>query len=218
MAVERVVDFLGWDKFIYIGHSLGGHIGFYFGAIFNDRLIKLVVLDAVLVGLSADFCIQNLVRAYSSLKDIEERVEFGKPPEYPYKGAIQRLMEGRPDLISEKAAKTLAKRSLVKYGNGFRFSMDQRLKAYHRGILSHEQNLELFDRIKCPVLHILMTETIQMNPEVREFKPVKALLEKNLGESYRYYVVEGYHSVHMDYPERVRGLIMNFLANTKCQL
>ncbi|CAH0698564.1 unnamed protein product [Spodoptera exigua] len=45
-AMELVVAHLGWDKFIFIGHSMGCEQGLFYNAIYPDRITKMILLDA----------------------------------------------------------------------------------------------------------------------------------------------------------------------------
>lgn len=46
LDVARTVAHLGWDRFCIVGHSMGAHCGFNYGALFPDK-----VGDAIVVGL-----------------------------------------------------------------------------------------------------------------------------------------------------------------------
>ncbi|PZC73192.1 hypothetical protein B5X24_HaOG209924 [Helicoverpa armigera] len=46
MAMELAIAHLGWDHFIFIGHSMGCEQGLFFNAIHPNRITKMVLLDA----------------------------------------------------------------------------------------------------------------------------------------------------------------------------
>uniref|UniRef100_A0A2A4JFX9 AB hydrolase-1 domain-containing protein n=1 Tax=Heliothis virescens TaxID=7102 RepID=A0A2A4JFX9_HELVI len=46
MAMELAIAHLGWDQFIFIGHSMGCEQGLFFNAIHPNRITKMVLLDA----------------------------------------------------------------------------------------------------------------------------------------------------------------------------
>lgn len=45
-AMELVIAHLGWEKFIFMGHSMGCEQGLFFNAIYPNRITKMILLDA----------------------------------------------------------------------------------------------------------------------------------------------------------------------------
>ncbi|CAH1642104.1 unnamed protein product [Spodoptera littoralis] len=45
-AMELAIAHLGWEKFIFMGHSMGCEQGLFYNAIYPDRITKMILLDA----------------------------------------------------------------------------------------------------------------------------------------------------------------------------
>ncbi|XP_075225244.1 serine hydrolase-like protein [Lycorma delicatula] len=209
-TIKRIVDHLKLEKFYYIGHSFGGHLGTFFTGLFNDRVIKLVIIDTLFESpipyeLTSEFISDHMNR----MIQLEEKLLLKTAPVYKYDEALKRTIAGRNHVLSEAGAKTLLQRSLKKIGNGYRFSADQRLKLSIPYILNYDQQKNIINNIKCPFLLISAFDSLEVVTKVKKyhchlFEDVK---------NFKYYIVEGNHSVHIDHPENVAPLISEFLLS-----
>jgi len=48
--LRRVLDHLGWEKAIIMGHSMGGGLGTWYSAMFPEQIEKLICIDLLSFG------------------------------------------------------------------------------------------------------------------------------------------------------------------------
>jgi pimeloyl-ACP methyl ester carboxylesterase len=99
MATDMVAvaDGLGWDRFVLLGHSMGGMVAQYMATAVGDRLVGLVLMDTSPCcpdGLDTDTVLagREVVRV-SGLEPLIELLADGGPLNTP---AHERLCETRP--------------------------------------------------------------------------------------------------------------------------
>lgn len=218
MSLKRVVDHFEWKTFIYMGHSLGGQLGMLYTSLFPQQVIKLIVLDSLMPFRNADLDIaEHIVPWWNKLEKVEAKMMSQSPPSYTEEEALRRLTDGRPIPLTREAAQILLSRGVVKNGDGFAFSADQRLKLKIPLHFSKEEVLSLCSRIQCPflLLRASMTEKAGVKYVFGDFNK---LFQASLGSKYTYKVVEGSHDVHLLHPERLANDVSNFLIKTQSSL
>jgi len=47
MELKRVIDYLNWNKFIILGHSMGAAIGLFFSCLFPQSVEKVITIDMI---------------------------------------------------------------------------------------------------------------------------------------------------------------------------
>lgn len=216
-AIDRVVRHFGWEKFIYMGHSLGGQVGIMYTLTFNEKVLKLVSLDCLVPWTSPSGVPAALAESYKSLYDIEHKMRTRSPPSYTEEEALRRLTEGRPTPLTREAAMFLFSRGVVKNGDGYSFSADQRLKLRFPWKFSKEDLMIMCKRIKCPIFFMRATETenagaFWLNGDFED------LFRERLGNNFEYRLIEGSHDVHLLYPERFAQDLFNFLVKAQSSL
>ncbi len=146
-----VADALEWSSFSVVAHSRGAAVATMLAGAFPERVGRLVLIEGgiPLVDAPAD-APEALARAIG-----ERRALAGRQG---------RLFATRATAIAERAngftpvtteaAEILARRSLVEAEGGFRWHVDQRLKARSERATA-EQIMAFVQRISAPVLMIL---------------------------------------------------------------
>lgn len=216
-SVRRIIDSMKLEKCIFIGHSLGGHIGIFLTSTFPEVIIKLIVIDAIFSAvIPDDMTYQKFGELLNDLFKLERRLKSNTAPDYSYDEAVQRLMTSRPIPITRKGAETLAKRALIKNKVGFRFSADQRFKVSIPNYFSFSQQKNFIDNIKPPVFIILAHDSLELS-QYRDIKKTQTALFKDLKHGV-FKMVDGNHNVHLDYPERIAPLISEFLLSENSHL
>ncbi|XP_034255648.1 serine hydrolase-like protein [Thrips palmi] len=218
MSLNRVVDHFNWKNFMYMGHSFGGQLGFLYAAFYPHRVTKLVVLDSVMPFRNADLDIsEHIVPWWEKLYKIEAKMMSQSPPSYTEEEALRRLTDGRPIPLTREAAQVLLSRGVVRNGDGFSFSADQRLKLKVPMHFSKEEVLMLCSKIQCPLLLLRASVTEKAGAKYI-FGDFEKLFEISLGDKYTYKVVRGTHDVHLLHPERLAEDVCNFFVKTKSSL
>lgn len=219
-AINRVVRQLKWEKFYYVGHSLGGQLGVYYTAMYPSQVAKLVVLDAIMPKpLGGDDFIKHYVQMNQKLINLENKMLDRTPPSYTYEGALERMIANRPSPITREAAEALIKRSLKNGPEGYYFSTDQRLKFHLVVPVSLEQHLYNMSFIQCPFL-LVATEILEkfIHSDFRKGVTRKTLQIFKKNKNFEMVVVDGYHDVHNTDPHVVAPHVSRFLTHQKSAL
>ncbi|GIY66786.1 serine hydrolase-like protein 2 [Caerostris extrusa] len=213
---KRVADFLGWEKFHIMGHSLGGAFALMFSSIFPDLVSKVVLIDiAKPMSTSLDLVLDLKISGISRFMKIEKKL-LNPPPVYEPESAVERLIKGMHNEISEEGARALLKRGSKpsSCGKGIIFTRDLRFKPTEfLSMRSHDANEQFMSHLRCELLVILANHT---GPYYQPDEPeiVTRFLDfyaKNL-EDFTLERVDGNHFVHLNNPEIVAPLINKFLT------
>ena len=147
--VVEVADQMGWSRFSMIGHSRGGAIATLVAGSFPDRVARLVLLEGgVPIVAAAQDAPENLASALTerqALRDRTGRVYASR------EAALRGRAEGFSS-VAHSTAEVLARRSLRRVEGGFRWDLDQRLKARSEFRLTEEHVEAFIARIRSPVL------------------------------------------------------------------
>ncbi|KAF7665071.1 hypothetical protein LDENG_00154540 [Lucifuga dentata] len=208
--VRRVAETLQWKKFSIIGHSMGGHVGAMFSALFPEMVDALILLD------SYGFLPTDLEKISKSMRQgIDDTLQFEKDTEekkqkvYTQEKAAERLLSATPDL-SEQSVQNLLERGVVEVDGGVVFSRDMRVHFRHILRFSLEQCLEMLSMIQACVLLILADKGFGgSSPEQGKFVPM--LLRGYHHRNHTVVTVSGDHHVHLNRPEVVAPFVSDFL-------
>lgn len=194
-----------------MGHSLGGALSFMYAASFPNEVDKLISLDMAgptvrdhkkLAEQTGD-CIDKFLKY--------ETLPASALPCYNYDEMISLVLNAYRGSVDEKSVKILMERGMEKNksGNGYHFARDLRLKVAMIGMFSEEQVLAYAEQIKCQILNIKANPGMCFgDPSI--YPKVIAVHRKN-AKRLQYEEVEGTHHVHLVDPEKVEGLISEFL-------
>lgn len=216
-AVNRIVEYFGWKNFIYMGHSLGGQIGLFYTTAYPEQVTKLVILDCIVPWQEPSDVGDRFANLYKRLYQIELKMRSQSPPSYSEEEALRRLTEGRPTPLTNEAAMFLFSRGVIKNGEGYSFSCDQRLKLKFPWHFSKSDFLSFLMRIHCPVFFLRASETENAGSPVVN-ADFEQLLRQNLGSKFHYKLVEGSHDVHLLYPDRFAQQLFQFLVKMQSSL
>ena len=147
-----LVDQLGWDEFVLLGHSRGAGIASLFSACFSERVSKLVLLDGgPPVSTTAEDSVKQLAKASEAWT---RRANKRKPNYETYEQALEARKKA-VGAISEEAAVLLLERGLVKSEQGFGWRTDPMLTVPSMLMLTPEQSDQFTAQIDAPVCLIL---------------------------------------------------------------
>lgn len=220
-ALKRVILYLEWTDFIFIGHSLGGQLGSYYSALYPFEVTKLIMLDTLSqITVSLDGYIEYYQQYILWLLQLEYKLSNSNPPSYTYEECLRRMLNNRASYITEDAAKALLSRGTVKNNdNTFYFSNDQKLKFSVRTPITTQQHLKLISRIECPVLLVISKVYLHFVENFRtdqyDIETLKLLKKKNNAQIVS---VDGHHDLHNNEPESVAPFINKFLLHFKSSL
>jgi pimeloyl-ACP methyl ester carboxylesterase len=220
-SLHRVISQLEWHRFHYLGHSLGGLIGYYFAASYPDLVEKLIVIDAIFFKMYPAQYLSNLLRAYGEkLLNFEKKDEAGNGPlSYTLDQALRKLADSRGTEMTESGIRALASRGLkcVKDPeNLYRFSRDQRIKFLIYPVLHKEEATKIMSQVKCQLL--IVTGNESQTTAKNSFGEAMLNVVRKSCSYFRHHVVDGDHDVHLNFPERVAPLVAKFLCEPKSSL
>lgn len=147
--LEEIVDSLGWDHFVLMGHSRGAIIATLYAASFAERITGLVLLDGILPEpVKAEDAPKQLARA------IRDKRRYLRKPSKTYK-SFEEALQSRlrsPAGLSRPAAEAIASRGIEKMGQVFRWRSDPRLRGASEFKLTPLHIEGFLAALQCPTL------------------------------------------------------------------
>ncbi len=187
--IAGVLDQLGWDRCVLLGHSRGANIAALFAAAQPDRVRGLIAVDSLVVEPRQSGFVDTL-RAFVD----QTRKQNARPP---------RIFASRDEYIDRRRAqgnapgtsRALADRALEAVPGGARLRSDARLFASSAVKLTRADVEEVLRAIACPVLNIWGTEgLLATRPRTAEM----AALGEALVAQYEVAHIAGDHHLHLD--------------------
>jgi len=132
----HAADFMGWQRFSLLGHSLGAIISAMLAAAIPQRINKLALIDGLIaLTIPAEHAPGAMSAALTALASPKIRQSRAHPDR---KSAITARMRGVVG-VNLEAAELLAQRGLAESADGFRWNNDPRLKLPSHIYLTPEQ-------------------------------------------------------------------------------
>lgn len=195
----EALDQLGWDRCLFLGHSLGAGIAAVMAALVPERVRALAAIEGMgPLTAPADQALSALRRAIKQLSRYPDR----QLPTYSNRETAVTARHQAGDL-SYQAARILSVRNLVERGDRVGWRTDPRLTLKSPVYLMEEQVLAILEGVKTPTLLIKGDRGLLVDrPETTE----RCQRVDNIA------VVElaGGHHLHMDDPEAVGTVIADF--------
>ncbi|XP_021917035.1 serine hydrolase-like protein 2 isoform X1 [Zootermopsis nevadensis] len=220
-SLHRVILQLEWHRFHYLGHSLGGLLGYYFVASYPDFVEKLIVFDAVSFRMYPPQYQPNALRACGeNLLRFEKKIKAGTaPPSYTLDEALHKLADSRGTKMTDTGIRALASRNLRRvegHEKLFSFSRDHRIKFTYTPLFYHDETAQIMSQVKCQLLLVIGNESQRITEN-----SVKGAMLSAAAKSCSYFkchIVDGDHDVHLNFPERVAPLVAKFLCEPMSSL
>jgi pimeloyl-ACP methyl ester carboxylesterase len=200
-ATLAIADALGWRQFSLLGHSMGAGISTLVPAVAAERIVRVVLLEGMgPLAEPADRAPQSLAEALAQ----EARLNGQEARVFPSIGAAVEARRRDSDLDAA-SARLLVERGTVAVEGGVRFTHDPRLRTRSRVRFTEEQVLAFLREIACPVLAVRAS---QGWPFPADLVAARSAVVPDL----RVVEVDGGHHVHLTHPERMAGVVREFLA------
>lgn len=214
---KKVIDFLGWQNFSIIAHSMGGSMALMFAGLFPEIIQKLAVVEIVKPS-SRDlsFFPGETIKVIKNLLEIEKKL-FQSPPVYTPEEAAKKLQESMFNEVTLESARIMSKRGTrpSDCGKGVVFSRDMRCKTMEEfSRRSHDYVRQFMSAVKCELLMIMAKNT---NPIYTPFTidvidSFYDIYRKNT-KKFILEHVDGNHFVHLNNPERIAPFINQFFSD-----
>lgn len=200
--VLAVVNQLGWEQFVLVGHSMGAGIGALFAGALPERVSQFVMIDGL--GPYAGNAEESPVILRDALLEWQA---FEPRPErvFPDRdSAVVARQRGFTPLSAEAAA-ILCSRALKEVEGGFAWTMDRRVRHHSSLRLTEPQVRAFLSAISAEVMVIRAEQGFPADPAVFDGR-LAALKRLEL------HAVKGGHHLHLDEsPTDVAALINRFL-------
>lgn len=211
LDVARTVAHLGWDRFCIVGHSMGAHCGFNYGALFPDKVRKLVMLDAFgPFYCPASMVVRDMRKTLAENVRLE-RKDLSKPPVYTEKEVMKVYTETLPFGYQPRNVRTLMKRGWRPVGEGrYVLTRDVRLKCLawnHVDSTAVEHYYRAF-----PNDLLVLMAVPGLGGQSARTKLAEDVCRMHC-RSFQLLEVAGNHHVHMSDPDRVACHIRPFLES-----
>lgn len=200
-AAFAAADALGWDRFVLLGHSLGGATATVMAAARPARIERLLLVEA-LGGLS-----EPGDRAAARLRESFDANARPQPPLRVFPDiATAARARVQANGMAPASARLLVERGLRGVDGGFAWRTDPRLTRPTAVRMGEGQTRDLIASIECPV-HLVAADPPPpyFTAELRDARA--ALLRDG-----RVIVVAGSHHLHMDDPAAVAAVFGPALA------
>lgn len=220
IAIKLVVEHFKKETFFYIGHSLGGQVGYLFAQLYPQYIKKFISLDAMpqFFPIEPAMLMKYLRNRMEKNIALQEKLAKGTQPTYTYEEILDKFCKDRyrGETLTKEAAEPLLKRCLESTGDGkYYLTTDQRPKAQidpendtRYKILSMEN-----DPVTCPILIVYAKHNTY--PRKKYVDIVKACTKfKNVTTVY----IDGMHDVHNKNPESVAKYVNTFLLKVQAKL
>ncbi|XP_055700420.1 serine hydrolase-like protein isoform X2 [Phlebotomus papatasi] len=215
--IHRIRMIYNWPKVSLLGHSVGSILCFLYSGIFAQYVDMIIGLDLIITFTDARL-VTNVLQV--SLSRATTLMLHHMTPEsqstYTKEELVERLVANSYDSLSPKDCEYFLrrgmKRSKSKPGR-FKLTSDPRVKMYSWISLSQENYHSLAKEITCPIIFI--SANIKRNIPNKEItaaneKTIVDFMKENM-PNFKHHIVSGKHHVHLSDPERVSGIISDFI-------
>lgn len=146
--------------------------------------------------------------------EVEERMREPKKV-YSYEDILKRLYEGRQGTVSKEGCNALLKRGASKLGKDhYQFSYNLRTNIPgQEGRTPPEISLKLAEEISSPVCFI-KGDPGNVYDEKEETEKFLGIFKNKLGKDFEHHTVPGTHHFHLNDPQLVAPIALNFLTKS----
>ena len=186
--IDALLDSLGWESCVLMGHSRGANIGALFAAALPERVRGLIAIDSLVPEPSTQTVTQTLRGFIRQTRDQIQRPprRFDDISAY----IARRCKQGN----THQTAQALADRALMRDGDGYLLRGDRRHFASSAMKLNREQIETVLRAIGCPVLNIWAEDGIKSRPALA----LMADFAAHTITDYQSMTVPGDHHAHME--------------------
>ena len=209
--IDNVADILaftqamGWDKFYIVGHSMGAALGSLVAAAYPEKVLGFVSIEAM-GPMSTD--------SKDAVKQLRQHLHYrlkkpGSMPRYP---SIEKALEARMEKggANKHAMRAMVKRNLSEDDGEYRWKTDQRLRHPTAIRMSPQHTHAVLKEISGKMMTIWGDKGFKkLYPEMSsrgdEFTEIKQV------------VLPGGHHLHMENPDQVAEVIVQYLQHSSDQ-
>ncbi|XP_068217522.1 probable serine hydrolase [Palaemon carinicauda] len=211
-AVKKAMKALGWERFIFLGHSMGAVVGILYSAVFPEDVEAFISIDIIKPWSSPPEKYAAQFTKYFNQYFDHETKATQKPLIYEEDELVKKTIEGSKSLDERGARILLSRGARTVENGGMILKRDLRAKVYFIGFISFEAWVELARSIRCPLLFVKANDGHKYETKER-YDIMLAAFEEDC-RHFSCVEMEGKHHVHLTHPEIVGTYINSFLE--KC--
>lgn len=153
LDVLAAADALGWQRFVLLGHSMGGAIASLLAAAAPERVARLCLIEALgPLAASEDTTADRLREAVAKRRALDgRRKRVFEDPEL----GVRARMHTNVTSLDETSARLLIARGLNPVDGGYEWSSDARLTLPTAVRMSETQIADCLRAIECPVRMVM---------------------------------------------------------------
>lgn len=217
LSLRHVLEFLRFDKFTILGHSMGASIGWMFSSVQPGSVERIISIDQVK---PITHSTKDTARHFGSMLTayIEAEKKYKSPqPSFRFEVALDILImahDGFGVKLSREGALCLLKRATKTSadGSGLVFTRDVRLNTLLGQIVTPATLAEFYSLMKCEMLIIMGKDGINDLDE----PDIKLIHEthKATAVNFKSITIDGDHFVHLTNPDEVAKLIKDYIGSS----
>ncbi|TRX57127.1 alpha/beta fold hydrolase [Thalassomonas sp. M1454] len=195
----QIIEHKQWQKVSIIGHSMGGMVANAFTSAFNDKVDKLMLIEAIGLLTESENPSKQLRKGLQSrIKKAPRKLNVHKNLD----AAIQARMNVSD--LPNSAAELIVKRGIIEVENGVSWRSDPRLRNTSPQRFSLKQAIQVVANIHCPVTLIVGSSGFDMVQT-----GIKVFAEHI--NDFNCFTIEGGHHPHMESSGKTAELVNNLL-------
>ncbi|CAB3236409.1 unnamed protein product [Arctia plantaginis] len=210
-VIHYLKEYFKWDKVSLLSHSMGSIAGMRYSCLFPNDVDFYIAIDSLIYDdYNLDRVIENYPKLIEKVAIAQTRLDI-EPPAYTLDELKKIWHLGTRKSVALESVPYLMERGIQQSKQDptkYYFSRDSRLKY----VLFNPENKEFVEalvrRLKCPTLYIKAIDSPYSSDEYSV--EMRDIVEKS-NEKYELHFVPGTHHVHLNNPEKVAPLILNFL-------
>ena len=201
MDVIEAADFLGWERFSLLGHSMGAGVATYLAGTIHEKIDYVILIEGI------GSIVQKPEKMPEDFRESAIQWMSRSKKQLPIYPDIESAVKARHQVggILKSSVRPLVERGLRPVNGGYTWRSDPILKSKSRHYFTEEQAQAFIKEIAAPVLLIEAQHTD------RDYW--YELLQKRLPyvNNLQHQIIPGGHHLHLDNPEPVAMAIREFL-------
>ena len=197
--VVEAADTLGWDRFSFLGHSLGAGIACIAAPMLAERVEKLALIEGLGPSVAPDHAApERLLQALNKRRASRRK----SPPHYPTIDAAVKIRQAVSDMQPE-SVQALVERNLREIDKGYTWRTDPQLRMGSLLYFTESQVRAFLQRITVPTLLVRGNHSAIFNQE--KFATRCAAVT-----GIEIVDLPGGHHLHLDHAESVAAAVNAF--------
>ncbi|CAG9858729.1 unnamed protein product [Phyllotreta striolata] len=218
LTIKSVAKELKWPTISLLGHSLGAVVSNVYSMFFPLEIDFLMCLDALkpMVPNNRHLLIAKAYELF--FKYNSQAFCSNEPPSYTLEEMIDLVAKpNRYSVLPEYTGYILDRNIAPSTINPekYYFTRDPRLKTGSLALFCQEELEKLSEHIVMPIFILKASESSYYEEKNNYYRVLEVIKKSSTDCDFNY--VEGSHHVHLNNPERISGLINNFICRNNTQ-